>query len=261
MAITGLRGATLQKFEVAPLNATSVGLHAAITLVVTYAKTAYSATFLGSALATDNNLRFTAGGGVAVGDILQDAASDELVKVTSITSAPTYAVQRGYRNTAREAHLAGATWNLVGQTYALSLLASSLLGCPQPVSIKGTKAGGSLTGDVKVFGTNINGLAINDTIALSDDAVVPSVKAFKTATSVDVPCAVTAADTVSLGVSKALGLPVKVASLARMLIHEFDGSEDAGAVTYDAADISKCLYTPAGTPNGAKLVALYFVSV
>ena len=260
MAITGLKPCALQKYEVAPLNATSVGLHAAITLVVSYAKTAYSATFLASALATDNNLRFTAGGGVAVGDILQDAASNELVKVTSITGAPTYAVQRGYRGTARDTHLAGATWNLVGQTVALSLLAANLLACPQPVSIKGTKAGGALTGNVRVYGTNINGLAIDDTIALSDDAVVASAKAFKTASSCDVPCAVTAADTVSLGVSKAHGLPVKVASLARMVIHEFDGSEDAGAVTYNA-DIAKCLYTPAGTPNGTKLSTLYFVSV
>jgi hypothetical protein len=261
MAIVGLKPCALQKYEVAPLNATYVGLHAAITMVVTYAKTAYSATFLASALATDNNLRVTAGGGVAVGDILQDAASDELVKVTSITGAPTYAVQRGYRGTARDTHLAGATWNLVGQTVALSLLASALLACPQPVEIKGAMAGGSLTGDVKVYGTNINGLAISDAIALANNGTVAGVKAFKTASSVDIPCAVTAADTVSLGVTKAHGLPVKVASLARMVIHEFDGSDDAGAVTYDAADISKCLYTPSATPDGVKKSTLYFVSI
>jgi hypothetical protein len=259
MAISGTRVCQLQSYDCIPLNATYVGLHAAVTLVVTYAKTAATTSFLGSALASNNQLKVTVTGTVALGDILQDAVSDELVLVTSISSAPTYAVTRGYRGTVRETHLTGATWNLVGQTVAISLLRTEMARCPQPVEIKGGMAGQTtLTGDVTVWGTNINGLPISDTIALNSAATVPGVKAFKTVATMDVPCAVTAADTVSLGVTKAVGLPWKVTD-SRLIIKEFDGSVDAGSVTYDAGDVAKCIYTAAGTPTGTKKLALFII--
>jgi len=260
MAIPGLQGCGMQKFEVAPLNTATVNLHAAITLPATYAKTASDDVFLATSLATDHHLKMAAGGDVAVGDILKDAAKAELVIVTDIALAPTYTVTRGYRNTTRVSHSAAATWNKVGITVPLVLLATELAACPQLLNVKGATTG-TLTGNVTIYGKNIMGQTISEVVALSNSNAVPTTKAFKVATSVDVPCLVTAGDTVSLGVTKAMGLPAKVPALERMFIHNFDGTTDAGSVTYDAADVSKCLYTPAGTPNGVKKVTLYYVTV
>jgi hypothetical protein len=78
---------------------------------------------------------------------------------------------------------------------------------PRIVSIKGAKAGGSLTGNVVITGTNIRGEVITDTIAINtNDSEVFGVKAFKTITNIHVPVRVTSADTVSVGVGDALGL-------------------------------------------------------
>lgn len=260
MAITGLQGCGMQKFEVAPLNTSTVNLHAAITLPATYAKTASDDVYLATSLATDHHLKMAAGGDVAVGDILKDAAKTELVIVTDIGSAPTYTVTRGYRNTTRQTHASAATWDKVGETYAISLLAAELAACPQPINVKGATTG-TLNNDVTLYGKNILGQTITEVVTLSDSAAVPTTKAFKVATSIDVPCRDNVGDTVSLGVTKAIGLPAKIPALERCFIHNFDGSTDAGSVTYDAADVAKCLYTPAGTPNGAKKVTLYYVTV
>lgn len=78
---------------------------------------------------------------------------------------------------------------------------------PRIVSIKGTKAGGSLTGNVVITGTNIRGEVITDTIAINtNDSEVFGVKAFKTITNIHLPVRVTAGDTVKVGMGDALGL-------------------------------------------------------
>ena len=259
MAIPGLSPCGLQKYEVHPLNTSTVSLHAAITLPATYAKVASDTLYLASSLATDNHLEMSVGGDVAVGDILKDAVKAELVIVTSIAAAPNYVVTRGYRSTTRQTHAQGATWDKVGETYAVSLLATELANCPQLINVKGATTG-TLTGNVTLYGKNIMGQTINEVVALSNSSAVPTTKAFKLATSVDVPCRVTVGDTVSLGVVKACGLPAKVPDLARFFVHNFDGSTDAGAVTYDAADLAKCLYTPAATPDGSKHLTLYYLT-
>jgi len=74
------------------------------------------------------------------------------------------------------------------------------------LSITGTKAGGSLTGNVVITGQDIRGNVISNTIALNDNATVVGTKAFKTVTSIMFPARVTAGDTVSVGISDLLGL-------------------------------------------------------
>lgn len=77
---------------------------------------------------------------------------------------------------------------------------------PRVISITGVKAGGALTGDVVIHGTDASGAIITDTIALNDNATVNGVKAFKTVTLIDVPVYVTSGDTVSIGTTDLLGL-------------------------------------------------------
>jgi len=256
-AVTGGKVADLLKYEVAPLNTGTVNLHAAMTLDAAVTKTAGTSVVLETAVATNVILTVTADTGWAVGDIVKDDAKAEWCLITSIAAAPLYTVQRGYRGTALATHAAGATWKTVGKTVAVTLLATELAACPQLLQIKGVKAGGSLTGNVTLYGTNIKHEAISDTIALSDDAAVPGVKAFRTVTSVDLPLRTTAADTVSLGTVKSVGLPWYVKSADYCLVKLLDGSADAGTCTYDDNEIEKNVYAVAGTPNGTKLLTLY----
>lgn len=77
---------------------------------------------------------------------------------------------------------------------------------PRILSITGTKAGGSLTGNVVITGTNIRGEVITETIAITADTEVFGTKAFKTVTNIQVPVRATSGDVVSVGVGDALGL-------------------------------------------------------
>ncbi len=82
--------------------------------------------------------------------------------------------------------------------------------CPRTLSITGTMAGGSLTGNVVITGTDAGDNVITDTIALNDNATVAGVCAFKTVTSIALPVRVTAADTVKIGYTEALGIGAKL---------------------------------------------------
>lgn len=77
---------------------------------------------------------------------------------------------------------------------------------PRVLSITGTKAGATLTGNVVITGTDIRGNALSETIALNGDNTVAGTKAFKTVTNIRVPVKVTTGDVVSVGFTDALGL-------------------------------------------------------
>ena len=255
-AVASAKVADLLKYEVAPQNTGTTSLHAAVTLSDAVAKTAEaSGRVLQLAQVSDDVLTLTTDTTLAVGDVLKDAAKAEWVKVTSIANKPAYTVERGYHGTALATHATGATWNLVAQEVVVTLLAAELAACPQLVEIKGV--GATLSGDVHVVGTDIAGAALDETIALNAAAAVPSVNAFKSVSHYIVPLRVAGGDSVSLGLVKSVGLPWKVPSVDYMLLKLFDGSTDAGAVTYDGSDLSKNVYTPAGTPNGAKKLVLF----
>lgn len=138
-------------------------------------------------------------------------------------------------------------------------VAAKLLACPQLITVKGTKAGGSLTGDVVITGTDICGNTIEDTIALSDDLSVSGVYAFASVTNVHLPAKVTTADTVEVGVTKAIGIPFISGEVQAAYSKTLNGSADTGAFSYDATDVGKSIYTPNGTPNGTNKLNLSLV--
>jgi len=76
---------------------------------------------------------------------------------------------------------------------------------PRNLSITGTKAGESLTGDVVITGTNALDEVISETIALNGDTTVEGAYAFKTITKISVPARVTEGDTVKIGWADKLG--------------------------------------------------------
>jgi hypothetical protein len=65
-------------------------------------------------------------------------------------------------------------------------------------------------------------------------------------------------DTVSVGISKKIGMPAILPYAANLHLHYFDGSNDAGALTIDSDELEKNVYEVAGTPDGSKELDLYF---
>lgn len=129
---------------------------------------------------------------------------------------------------------------------------------PRTVTAKGNASG--ITGNLVIAGTNVEGDAITDTIALNGTAEVEGIKAFKTVTSITVPAKTNSSgDTASVGWAKKLGLPHIVDNAALLLVKLFDGSADSGTLAVDADEIEKNLFALNGTPNGAKLVDLYYL--
>lgn len=129
---------------------------------------------------------------------------------------------------------------------------------PRTVTVKGNASG--ITGNVVVTGTNIADEEITDTIALNGATEVEGIKAFKTVTQVDLPIETHAGtDTVSVGMAKKFGLPHIVDNAALLLVKLFDGSADTGTLAVDDDEVEKNLFALNGTPDGAKLVDLYYL--
>lgn len=128
---------------------------------------------------------------------------------------------------------------------------------PRIATVKGNQAG--VAGNVVITGTNFKGVVITDTIALNAGNEVLGVKAFRTITSILLPQRVGVGDTVSIGVGKLFGLPHIVENATYLLVKNFNGSADVGTLAVDADEIEKNLFSLAGTPDGAKLVDLFYL--
>ena len=127
---------------------------------------------------------------------------------------------------------------------------------PRTLTITGNQAG--ITGNVVIEGTDAAGAAITDTIAANGTNTVEGVRAFKTVTKITVPTKAGPGDAISVGTGKKLGLPHKVYNTACLLVKLFDGSADTGTLAVNA-ELSKNLFALNGTPNGAKVVDLFYI--
>lgn len=126
------------------------------------------------------------------------------------------------------------------------------------LSAKGNDA--NVTGNVVITGTDINGDALTDTIALSGASEIAGTKAFKTVTNIQVPVyAVAGTETVSIGMGNKLGFPVAISNANLVIAKNFNGAVDAGTVTVGAT-AALSVYAPAGTLDGTKPVKLWFLS-
>lgn len=133
---------------------------------------------------------------------------------------------------------------------------------PRTISIKGTKAGGSLTGNVVITGTNIRNEVITDTIAINtNDSEVFGVKAFKTVTNIALPVRASAGDTVTVGMGDALGLD-RCMNGNEVILMTADGVYETTrpTVTFDADEVEKNTVNPNTTIDGSADFAVSFVS-
>lgn len=127
---------------------------------------------------------------------------------------------------------------------------------PRVLSITGNQAG--ITGNVVIYGTDAAGAAISDTIAANGTSTVEGTRAFKTVTKIVVPARTNSGDTITVGWTKKLGLPHKVYNAACLLVKLFNGSADAGTLSVHS-ELSKNIYALNGTPDGSKVVDLFYI--
>lgn len=67
-------------------------------------------------------------------------------------------------------------------------------------------------------------------------------------------------DTVSVGIAKKFGLPHIVGNASLLQEKIFDGSDDSGTLAVDVDEVEKNLYALNGTPDGAKVLDLYYLA-
>ena len=177
-------------------------------------------------------------------------------------------VARNFYKTLRRFNVSPLAVSAVGVHAAITLLATTqsitdnflVLDVPRNVTIKGTMAGATLTGNVKIYGLNANGANITETIALNGNTEVVGALAFKSVTRVDLPVRITAADTVSIGFGKKIGFPEVIVGdcvLFTSLNKVYEATRPTVAV---GAGVENCTVSPNSAPNGTALVVVYFVA-
>ena len=127
---------------------------------------------------------------------------------------------------------------------------------PRVLSITGVT---NVTGNVVITGTDMSGATITDTIASNGTATVVGAKAFKTVTNINVPpYAVAGTETISIGIANKFGMPVALSNTGFLLVKNFNNAADSGTLTASAT-LSSCFFSINGTPDGAKILDLYFI--
>lgn len=162
------------------------------------------------------------------------------------------------------------TANVAGAMAPVTLLATTqsigagFIGpdVPRALTVTGTMAGASLTGNVVVYGYDVAGNPINETFALSNNATVAGVKAFASVYGVALPVRITAADTVKIGFGDVLGFPELVPGNT-VLMATFDGVYEVTrpAVLFNVGAICNCTIDLSTALLTGKEVVVYYVAL
>ena len=150
--------------------------------------------------------------------------------------------------------LAASTLADAASTVITTILTA--LDVPRVLLVKGNAAG--IAGNVLLEGADANGRAISETLALNGSSAVVGTTAFARVHRVTLPPRTASGNTVSVGTGNVLGLWHALAADVR-LVTAFNDADDLGTLAIDATDVSKNLFTPAGTLNGAKVLRILYV--
>ncbi|KPV52643.1 hypothetical protein SE17_14275 [Kouleothrix aurantiaca] len=171
-------------------------------------------------------------------------------------------VRRGYLAHYAFAPAAVANGSVLAATTLLDAVVQNLTqgfahpDVPRCLSIKGNAAG--IAGNVVITGVDANGFPLTETIALNGTTVVAGTLAFAKITKITLPVRTAAGNTVQVGVTNKLGLWHSLTWDSR-LVTQFDGAADAGTLAIDDDEVTKNLFTPAGTLDGTKILRIVYV--
>ena len=123
-------------------------------------------------------------------------------------------------------------------------------------------------GDVVIYGTNIEGKAINESFVMADNlnGTVTGTKAFKTVTQVVFPAADNTGATISVGTSNRIGINHRLAPGKTTVVVFSDTAIDGTVparqgdptVAIDAEDIEQNYVIPATDPDGTTFLSILY---
>lgn len=119
------------------------------------------------------------------------------------------------------------------------------------------------TGNMVITGTNIDDVAITETIALTSDTPVESTKAFKTVTTIRLPIKA-GSETIIVGWGDKIGIPFKLTDAAKdrpIIEATLDGviETTAPTITADADELEKNLIDLDSSLNGKEVCIYYWM--
>jgi len=122
---------------------------------------------------------------------------------------------------------------------------------------------GTQTGDMVVTGTNIDDVAITETITLTSTDTATGTKAFRTVTNINLPIKV-GTETINVGWGDKIGVPFMLSATAadRPIVEAtLDGviETTAPALTADADELEKNLIDLNSDLNGKEVCIYYYV--
>lgn len=154
----------------------------------------------------------------------------------------------------------GATAAVLADTAMAAALTTDVLvfagqpEVPRSLTVKGNDA--NVAGNVTIYGTDAEGNAINEVIALAGAAVVVGAKAFATVTKVTLPhYAVANTERVRVGTGAKLGLPIRLTRNS-VIATFLGGVREAVAptVAFDAANLESNTVTLNSALNGTQVI-------
>jgi len=136
---------------------------------------------------------------------------------------------------------------------------------PRPVSVTCSNSAPTWVGSITVKGLDVDGKALTETIALTNNATTTGLKCFAKVLEIDVPAQADLLGTFSIGHDAIIGLSKSPVTRAGLLmqatVEVMDGALIApvtGVLSTPAAHLPHGAYTPAAAPNGAHDYAIYY---
>jgi hypothetical protein len=155
-----------------------------------------------------------------------------------------------------------AVTNAAGTTTVTTFLAQPAVPRNIVITTGGTTAS-IAAGTAVVTGTNIFGQSISENFTISADqnGATTGSKAFKSVTSVVFPAGDGAGATFSVGTGAKLGIPRCADDAGDYVFSIFDGAYEStrGTFAVDSTHVESNTFTPNGSPNGSKVVQLFYV--
>jgi hypothetical protein len=124
----------------------------------------------------------------------------------------------------------------------------------RPVNMTTSDSAPSYQGNATVYGEDVKGRAIQETLAIANNTVATTTKCFKRVSRIVIPAQVDADGAIKFGFGVGLGLSEPIVSLAGAVMKEkefFNGAVVTnGTVTAAATNEPHGMYTPNTAPNG-----------
>ncbi len=192
-------------------------------------------------------------------DILGGSITETISLPTGATTIESTKAFKSVTKADLPAYTTEGDWIKIGLAYPQTVTTGfKTIDLARPILL--TKKSNSVAGNVKLYGTDILGRAITETITLpTNAATIESTKAFKSVTKADLPAYTSEGDWIKIGTVNKIGLPALFYE-DRIILTIFDKAQITHTGTYSKSDIALNILAPTGaTFNDTKELIVIFI--